>query len=308
MQSDPLPNQPAEAADLRSHPCNVTSDAMPQRNSSRTALGVAVLRAVHQLLDCEPKILEDPIAARLLGADVVQQIQSHPALAHEPWARALRSHVVLRSRYAEECMAQAVRRDVRQCVILGAGFDTFAYRQPDWARSLRIYEVDHRATQEDKRQRLQAAGIPIPANLEFVAVDFELVTLREGMQTTTLNFSEPAFFSCLGVLVYLTRDAVDAVFRFVAAFPASSEIVFTFSAPQSSLSGLAGRANSLGEPWRTHFKSQTLMRDLRALGFSAISFLSREEAERTYFQGRSDGLRAPRRGGIAAAIVGKHER
>ena len=81
MQSDPLPNQPAEAADLRSHPCNVTSDAMPQRNSSRTALGVAVLRAVHQLLDCEPKILEDPIAARLLGADVVQQIQSHPARA-----------------------------------------------------------------------------------------------------------------------------------------------------------------------------------------------------------------------------------
>ena len=51
------------------------------------------------------------------------------------------------------------------------------------------------------------------------------------MQSTTLNFSEPAFFSCLGVLVYLTRDAVDAVFRFVAAFPASSEIVFTFSAP-----------------------------------------------------------------------------
>ena len=79
-----------------------------------------------------------------------------------------------------------------------------------------------------QRQRLQAAGIPIPANLEFVAIDFELVTLHEGMQTTTLNFSEPAIFSCLGVLVYLTRDAVDAVFRFVAAFPASSEIVFIF--------------------------------------------------------------------------------
>ena len=136
METDPLPNQPAEAADLHSHPCNVMSDAMPQRTSSRTALGVAVVRAVHQLLDCEPKILDDPIAARLLGADVVQQLQSHPARALEPWARALRSHVVLRSRYAEECMAQAVRRDVRQCVILGAGFDTFAYRQPDWAAPL----------------------------------------------------------------------------------------------------------------------------------------------------------------------------
>src|SRR5271157_5401130 len=146
------------------------ADAAPQRNFSRTALGVAALRAVHQLLDGEPKILDDPIAARLLSADVLQQIQSNPARIHEPPDRGLRSHVVLRSRYAEERMAEAVQRGVRQCVILGAGFDTFAYRQPDWARSLRIYEVDHCATQAEKRQRLQAAGIPIPANLEFVAV------------------------------------------------------------------------------------------------------------------------------------------
>jgi len=283
------------------------NDPTPQRNSSRTALGVAALRAVHQLLDGEPKILEDPVAARLLDADVLQQIQSHAAGAQEPSAGGLRAHVVLRSRYAEERMAQAVRRGVRQCVILGAGFDTFAYRQPDWARSLRIYEVDHRATQEDKRRRLEAAGIPIPANLDFVTIDFESVSLREGLLTSTINLSEAAFFSCLGVLVYLTREAVDAVFQLVAAFPASSEIVFTFSAPESSLSALAGRASSLGEPWRTHFEPRALTRDLRALGFSAISFLSLKEAQRAYFQGRSDGLRVPRRGGIAAAIVGNPE-
>jgi methyltransferase (TIGR00027 family) len=287
------------------------ADTAPQRTSSRTALGVAALRAVHQLLDGEPKILDDPIAACLLNADLLQQIQSNPARTHEPWARGLRSHVILRSRYAEERMAQAVQRGVRQCVLLGAGFDTFAYRQPDWAHRLRIYEVDHRATQEKKRQRLQSAGIPIPANLEFVAIDFELVSLREGLQTSTLDFSAPAFFSCLGVLVYLTPEAADAVFQLVAAFPTNSEIVFTFSLPESSLSGndagnraaLAGMANSLGEPWQTHFDPQTLVRDLRALGFSEISFLSSEAAQRTYFQNRSDGLRAPRRGGIGAAIV-----
>jgi len=212
-------------------------------------------------------------------------------------------------------MAQAVERGVRQCVILGAGFDTFAYRQPGWARSLRIYEVDHRATQEDKRQRLQSAGIPIPANLEFVAIDFELVSLREGLQTSTLNFSEPAFFSCLGVLLYLTREAAGAVFQTVAAFPKSSEIVFSFSLPESSLSGidaehraaLANRAGSLGEPWQTYFEPQTLLRDLRALGFSTISFLSSEEAEQKYFQSRSDGLQAPRLGGICSAVVGHRE-
>ncbi len=289
------------------------ASAVP-RNSSRTALGVAALRAVHQLLDGEPKVLDDPIAARLLSADVLQQIQSNHPRIHEPLARGLRSHVVLRSRYAEERMAEAAQRGVRQCVLLGAGFDTFAYRQPEWARNLRIYEVDHRATQEEKRQRLQSAGIPIPANLDFVAIDFELVSLREGLQTSSLNFSEPAFFSCLGVLVYLTRQAVDAVFQLVSAFPAGSEIVFTFSAVQSWISdnsaesreALASLASLMGEPWQTHLEPQTLMCDLRALGFSEITFLSSEAAEHTYFQNRSDGLQAPRRGGICSAIVGRH--
>lgn len=288
------------------------ADIAPQRNSSQTALGVAALRAVHQLLDGEPKVLEDPIVARLLDADTLQQMQSNPARIHEPVTKGLRSHVVLRSRYAEERMAQAVQRGVRQCVILGAGFDAFAYRQPEWARSLRIYEVDHLATQKDKRQRLQVAGIPIPESLEFVAIDFESVSLREGLQTSTLDFSEPAFFSCLGVLVYLTREAVDAVFKLVAAFPASSEIVFTFSLPESLLSSneaghraaLAGRAGSLGEPWQTHFEPEALQRDLSAIGFSDISFLDSAAAERTYFQKRADGLRAPRRGGICAPVVG----
>ncbi len=291
------------------------ADAAPQRNSSRTALGVAALRAVHQLLDGEPKILDDPIAARLLDADMLQHIQANPARTHEPLTMGLRSHVVLRSRYAEERMAQAVQRGVRQCVLLGAGFDTFAYRQPDWARTLRIYEVDHQATQADKRHRLQSAGIPIPANLEFVAIDFESASLRQGLQTSTLNFFQPVFFSCLGVLVYLTWEAADAVFQLVAAFPASSEMVFTFSTPQSSLSGneaqsqaaLAGLVNSMGEPWQTYFDPQTLINDLCALGFSDISFLSSEAAEQTYFQRRSDGLQAPRRGGIGAAIVGTHQ-
>ena len=92
----------------------------------------------------------------------------------------------------------AGRRTRRAAVrILGAGFDTFPYRQPQWARALRIYEVDHRATQEEKRQRLQSAGIPMPANLEFVAIDFESVSLREGLQSSTLNFTDPAFFRAL---------------------------------------------------------------------------------------------------------------
>jgi len=149
---------------------------------------------------------------------------------------------------------------------------------------------------------------------KFVAIDFELVSLREGLQSSTLNFSEPAFFFCLGVLVYLSREAADAVFQLVASFPASSEIVFTLATLDSSLSAneaasrsaLTNMANSLGEPQQTHFQPQTLICDPRALGFSAISFLTPEAADLIYFQSRGDGLRAPRRGGIGAAVVASH--
>lgn len=279
-----------------------TSDL--QRKASRTALSVAMIRAVHQTLDGQPKILDDPIAADLLGDEFSQHISAYRDRAREPRVMELRSQVVLRSRFAEDRLADAVRRGARQCVILGAGFDTFAYRQPDWARTLRIFEVDHRGTQEEKRQRLARACISQPANLEYVAIDFESTSLREGLQRSSLDFSTPTFFSCLGVLVYLTRDAVDAIFELVAGFPRGSEIAFTFSTPDRAVSDMADRVSSLGEPWQTHFDPGEFVRHLADLGFQEISILNTDEAERTFFQGRSDGLHAPRSNRIAAAVVG----
>ncbi len=277
----------------------------PRRTASRTALSVAMLRAVHQVLDGQPKILDDPIAAILLGDEFDQQVTAYHDRARVPWIMELRSQVVLRSRFAEDRLADAVRRGARQCVILGAGFDTFAYRQPDWARSLRIFEVDHHGTQEEKRRRLARAGISPPINLEYVAIDFETTSLREGLQRSSLDFSTPTFFSCLGVLVYLTRDAIDAIFALVAGFPRGSEIAFTFSTPDRALTEMADRVSSLGEPWQTHFDPEEIIRRLAALGFQETSMLNTDEAERTLFQGRRDGLHAPRRGGIAAAVVGQ---
>ena len=273
----------------------------PLRDASRTALGVAALRAVHQIMDGEPKILDDPIAALLLNDDDGRQLL---ARVREPDVVALRAHVVLRSRFAEERMAQAVRCGVRQCVVLGAGFDTFAYRQPDWARRLRIYEVDHQATQAEKRRRLHKAGIRMPTNLEFVAIDFESMSLHDGLRTSSLDFSQPTFFSCLGVLVYLTREAVDAIFALVAGFPADSEIVFTFTTADTGASSLAAKVKLLGEPWRTHFEAEALVRDLQAWGFSRVSLLTAGEAEQAYFHGRNDGLNAPLSISMAAAVVG----
>jgi methyltransferase (TIGR00027 family) len=273
----------------------------PERDVSRTALGVAALRAVHQLIDGEPKILDDRIAALLLDDDYGQQLL---ARVREPDVVALRSHVVLRSRFAEERMAEATRRGVWQCVVLGAGFDTFAYRQPDWARRLRIYEVDHLATQTEKRRRLQKVGVPMPINLEFVAIDFESMSLHDGLRASSLDFSQPTFFSCLGVMVYLTRAAVSAIFALVAGFPADSEIVFSFSTRDAAVSSWANKVKRLGEPWRTHFEPDALRCDLHALGFSLISLLTTDAAEQAYFQGRNDGLHAAHNTNIVAAVVG----
>jgi len=277
-----------------------------------TALRVAQLRAAHQLLDGEPKILHDPVVLRLLEHDAESQIRANAALLNVPWVLGLRSHVLLRSRYAEDRLADAAKRGVRQYVSLGAGFDTFAYRQPDWAHSLRIFEVDHPASQQAKRERVEKAGIPIPPNVVFAPIDFEHVSLRDGLASGGLDFNQPAFFSCLGVLVYLSEEAADGMFRCVGSLPASSEIVFTFSLPDASLgpreaehrATMSAMVEGMGEPWRTHFDPELLEQKLRSMGFCEFSVLTAEEAQGKYFQGRSDGLRASKRRHIASAVVG----
>jgi len=127
---------------------------MSDRNASRTALGTAYLRAAHQLLDAPPRILEDPLAVTLLGPAAAQRISDTRGSYQTPERLLLRAHVVLRSRFAEDRLAAAVHRGVTQYILLGAGFDTFALRQPPWARPLRICEVDHAGTQYTKRNQL----------------------------------------------------------------------------------------------------------------------------------------------------------
>ena len=273
------------------------------RDASRTALGVAALRAAHRLLDAEPWILDDPIAARLLGSSEASHLLGEGRLQH-PLARALRSHVLLRSRVAEERLEAACAVGLRQCVILGAGLDTFAYRQPDWASALRIFEVDHPASQEAKRGRVRAAGLADPPNLIHAPMDFERTSLEEGLRDAGFDASRPAFFSWLGVTMYLTLPAVEAVFRFVGALPGGSRMVLTFAQPEDgATSNLADLAASVGEPWITRFTPDELAAALLRAGFSAADILAPEEARDRFFRDRADGLPAPRRASIAYAEV-----
>ena len=263
---------------------------------SLTAQGVASLRAAHQLIDDLPRILDDPVSVQLVGPEFVARIRENPERLREPRLAALRCHVLLRSRYSEDRLAVAVQTGTRQCVIIGAGLDTFAYRQPPWARALQIFEVDHKASQDTKRDMLAKAGIEIPPNLTFVELDIERLPLRETLVQAGLDPGRPAFFSCLGVLVYLTHDAALALFRLVTAFPTGSELVLTYAGRESTDDNpmsLAARSKTLGEPWLSRFAAVELVSELREAGFGTIEFLSREAAAR-YVGTRRDGLEPPR--------------
>jgi methyltransferase (TIGR00027 family) len=277
---------------------------MPDRNASRTALGTAYMRAAHQLLDAPPRILEDLLAVRLLGLAASQRINDAAASYQTPERRALRAHVVLRSRFAEDRLAAAVRRGVTQYIVLGAGFDTFALRQPVWAQPLRILEVDHAGTQATKRTQLTAAGLALPENADFAAIDFDRESLRDGLLRYKVSLDEPTFFSWLGVTMYLKEDAIEAVLKSVAAFPAGSEIVLTFAQPLGgSPSPFDRRAASLGEPWESYFEPDALEAKLRGIGFSNVEFLSPEEAEARYFRQRPQDLPIPTRTDIVGAVL-----
>jgi methyltransferase (TIGR00027 family) len=277
---------------------------MPDRTPSRTALATAAMRAAHQLLDAPPHILEDPIAGLLLGQDAVQRIHDKPESYQAPELKALRTHVVLRSRFAEDRLAAAFERGVRQYIILGAGFDTFALRQPQWAKSLQILEVDHAATQAAKRSRIAAAGLVVPQNTGFASLDFEHETLLDGLRRCPISLDEPAFFSWLGVTMYLNENAIDATLHSVAAFPQGSEIVLTFALPPGeSPSPFDRRSAAAGEPWISTFTAELLEEKLRKdFGFSTVEFLSPAEAEKRYFRQRPQDLPLPARANIVSAI------
>jgi methyltransferase (TIGR00027 family) len=271
--------------------------------ASRTAIGTAYLRAAHQLFETPPRILDDPVALSLLGPVALQRIRDTADHYRTPEKLALRAHVVLRSRFTEDRLAAAVLRGVTQYVILGAGFDTFALRQPPWAQALKITEVDHPGTQAVKRSLLAAAGLAMPENAAFAAIDFEHETLHAALLRHHVRMDEPTFFSWLGVTMYLKEDAIDAVLRSVAMFPARSEIVLTFEPPAGDdPSPVARHAASLGEPWVTYFAPDAIEAKLIGAGFSRVRFLSPAEAGERYFQQRPGDLPVPKRADILCAV------
>jgi methyltransferase (TIGR00027 family) len=250
---------------------------MEKGQFSRTALGAAGHRAAHQVLE-GGHVFSDPLAVRILGADA----EEHISRANEnPARRGLRLFIALRSRFSEEAARRAIRGGTRQIVVLGAGLDTFAYRL-EAEESLRVYEVDHPATQAEKRRRLVAAEIEPPPHLVFVACDFEQLSFVTALTEAGFDATAPAFFLWLGVTPYLSQAAIFATFAALAGLPGGAEVAFDYANPveaiedpsmRAAIEELSRRVAAAGEPLRTFFDTPALHAKLQELGFSIVEDL-----------------------------------
>ena len=253
---------------------------------SRTALAAAAHRATHQTVDA-PRVFEDPLAAAVVGPDArVEGLLGR---------RAMRAFIAARSRVAEDALAAAVERGVTQYLLLGAGLDTFAWRNP--YPQLRVFEADHPDTRGWKSRRFDALGAP--PQLAEVGVDLERDPLLPALMDAGVDPDKRLFVSWLGVTPYLESATVIETLEALAALPAGVEVVFDYGPAPQSLSGLlraayamrAAKVAAIGEPWLSGFEPRNLIDALAQLGFGQIEDLGPAELNTRYFTGRDDGLR-----------------
>lgn len=287
---------------------------MTLQGFSRTAIGPAIARAAHQLLDDDPKILRDPIALALLDDATGAALRAREPAVMNRVTPARRVHFCLRSRIAEDCLARAAASGVDQYVVLGAGLDSFAYRQADWARSMTIVEVDHPRSQQFKIELLSAKGLSPPPNLVYLSVDFATETLRQRLRQAALDPARAIFVSWLGVTQYLPTDAVSNVLRALAAWPGGCALVMTYvvsdwsafdDEARTRFNAMRDHSASVGEPWLSAYSEAAMIESLTSSGFAVQKPFATSELQSRYFAARTDGLRAE---GGPSRIIAAHTR
>jgi O-methyltransferase involved in polyketide biosynthesis len=294
-----------------------------ENQASWTALTAAAARAAHLTVDDEPRIFADPLAARLLGDRAEELISYHTAHGTHPVLSGARVQVACRSRYTEDALARAAARGVTQYVILGAGLDSFAYRagahqagahqpgahqpgahQPGAYREgpparVRVFEVDHPASQQAKRSALAAARIAVPGDVAYVPADLAAGSLRESLAGAGFDAAAPALFSWLGVTMYLTADAVAATMAAVAGCAPGSELIADYLLPEGerdeagALYGelVAQASAERGEPWLSFFTPAQAAALGREAGFSAVRSVRQRDTVPAHLWQRADSLR-----------------
>ena len=269
---------------------------MQQGTASSTAAGAAMQRAAHLVIDGEPKILIDEYAIRFLDDRQRGRVEANDSVLQAPHVRASRAHILGRSAFTEEELRRAIAEGCRQYVLLGAGYDSSPARLAESLTDVAVFEVDHPDTQAAKRAALGQGEWP--ANVRFVAVDFERDALEACLQREGWNAGAPTFWSWLGVAMYLTDDAVMNTLRFVAAGAAGTTIVMNFTIHDDEVTpddlalrrvGAQGVAEQ-GEPWINFYRPAELVERVRALPYATVESIGPEIFRSRYFDNRDDGL------------------
>ena len=270
---------------------------MVEAQPSRTAFHVALRRAAHQLVDAEPLVFRDPFATRILGPGSAAELKRTPNAGRKPYSAGMRAWVVARARFAEDVLAQAVTsRGAAQYIVLGAGLDTFALRNP--FPNLRVFEADHPSTQAWKLEQLRAAQLDIPPNAHWVPVDFESDSLEAQLFRAGFDPKVITVTAWLGVVPYLTAEAFAATSRLLGGLVSGSDLVFDYGQPREVLSpvqqlmhdSLSARVASAGEPFQLFFTPATLAAELQRSRLSVVEDLGADQLNARYFAGRQDGL------------------
>jgi methyltransferase (TIGR00027 family) len=263
--------------------------------SSQTA---AAARAAHLIVDAPPYIFADTLAQRLLGNLADELIDYHRNHGAHLVLVGARTQVACRSRFAEARVAAGVARGVDQYVILGAGLDTFGYRS-ELARQLRVFEVDHPATQDWKRGSLATAEIPVPDSVHFVPMDFESDSLPQRLAEAGYDRTRPAVVSWLGVTMYLTRPAIAETLAVLGGFAPGTELVMDYMLPaelrdetgQTYVDLVAPMSAERGEPWLTFLTPADLSTMLTDAGFGEVTHADQADAIESQLWNRTDPLR-----------------
>lgn len=273
---------------------------MPEQDAGpdSTAVRVALWRALHVQIDPPPHVLEDELGLRLVAPE--DGWQNRPDMSS--FTRPFRASIVARARFIEDLVEDRAARGVEQYVILGAGLDTFAQRRPELASRLRVFEIDQPGTQAWKRRRLVELGLGIPAFLHLVPVDFEAgEAWWDRLVASGFDPERPAVVACAGVIMYLTREAITALLRQIAALAPGSTLAMTFMLPaelvdpelRPGLEQAARGARAAGTPFLSFFAPAEMLALAREAGFRHVEHVPAAALAERYFAGRTDGLRPP---------------
>ena len=263
-----------------------------------TAVRTALWRALHLDVDPPPYVFEDTVALKLVAPD--DGWRDRPDMS--PVTRPFRASILARARFVEDLVEEQVARGVAQYVILGAGLDTFVQRRPELASRLVVFEIDQPGPQQWKRQRLADLGFSVPPSLRFVPVDFEAGDgWWERLTASGFDRARPAVVASTGVSMYLTREAIMATLRQVAALAPGSTMVMSFMLPLEMLDPdvrpgverAAEGARQSGTPFVSFFTPSEMLKLAREAGFKEAEHVSAETLAERYFTGRTDGLRPP---------------